>query len=1169
MEFFGALVQSIRQQWAERRKSLKIHRERCRQVYGCLACGVELYPGDTFYLCGYCGDGFAESFSWCPKCYGSRTHHHRMYREIVPLEVDPISIVTAGSASEALMAALKLYGPRLCLGHRSLLPDGSGFEPEYTWLTYSDVLKTIKTLASGFQVLGLNAREFVILWGASSVQWFLAHYACLGTGIPVISVHSSISVHHLTHIIKLARPSLVVASRHLRGPLGECLAMQNHSVRIVVLFDDLSSSYALRQDLSLTKDINVNVINWNELLALGRQPNYNIPPPVPTDIVMLLPTSGTTGPPKLTIVTDAMLRRSARTSEYGDLLVMIAFEPLRQSLDIFCLGGRIGVFSGSLDILSEDIEALRPTVFGATPTFWNGLHQNFINELAREYAVNPDDPPTDIYARVRAEWRTRKVLGNRCRIVFIGGARSSKAIRDWIFNVLGCIVVDGYGTTETGGLASGTKISAKLHLIDAPEVGYLTTDRPHPRGEILAHTARTSPGYYGDPVATSSQFVEIAGERFFKTGDIGEMVDGAICVIDRRSAMFKLAQGIFVAPEPLEEMYGASDLVEQVFVWGESPMACVVAVVVPSQLLLLRVQQQVGEEQLNEDLVLLCTTSPHRNLAEQILERDLRRLGREATLPMREIPQMIYLEHEAFTPWNGLLSSIGKHYRPALVKKYRPHFTALLETTQLVEEIPLITNQDSEDHESGICRGLRQLLAETLPSIPPHLVASDSLADIGVDSMALARLVTAIRKHFGVSIPLPILCKLPSLLHLEKVIFGDAITTSIVDWWAEVDNFWDPIHSLTISRLPMVNNSSTGNGILLTGATGFLGAYLLHELLHTPAYIGLPIFCLVRAKSTDDALQRLHDALEHYGLPTKLIVRIHPLAGDLSQPRLGLMDSDYKKLSQSIHIIYHNAAQVNGILPYSSLRPANVIGTQNILQLAFSVPSDTLPFLYHISTIAILGHSGIVTESPQIPPTALPLLTGYAQSKWVAENLVHRAFAAGLRGCVFRPGTISGHSATGKCNPLDSVTLLIRGLAKETVWCDGGPLPRRFLLAPVDYVVKGIVEIATSGMMEGVYHFLGKKPVPLTAIIDALVESGNSMTRVSLDNFKEHVNTIDEIDVKHPLYFFRGALLGDEYSIISEAMEARTRPQDDKTKQLIKRECPAVDVGIFVQGILV
>lgn len=194
---------------------------------------------------------------------------------------------------------------------------------------------------------------------------------------------------------------------------------------------------------------------------------------------------------------------------------------------------------------------LRPTVFGATPILWAGLHQSYVaalNEALQSAQTKADREAVE--AAVTAQWKAKRLLGNRCRLAIIGGAGSSQALRHWIFTMLNCVIVDGYGTTETGGLAGSgdVKEGTNLQLIDCPgvwyssllehidvlirivELGYRTSDLPWPRGEIVARTQRMTPGYFGDPEATAERFVTVGGLSFFRTGDIGEMVNGKLKV---------------------------------------------------------------------------------------------------------------------------------------------------------------------------------------------------------------------------------------------------------------------------------------------------------------------------------------------------------------------------------------------------------------------------------------------------------------------------------------------------------------------------------------------------------------------------------------------------------------------------------------------------------------
>ncbi|MFM5892271.1 MAG: SDR family oxidoreductase, partial [Dolichospermum sp.] len=131
---------------------------------------------------------------------------------------------------------------------------------------------------------------------------------------------------------------------------------------------------------------------------------------------------------------------------------------------------------------------------------------------------------------------------------------------------------------------------------------------------------------------------------------------------------------------------------------------------------------------------------------------------------------------------------------------------------------------------------------------------------------------------------------------------------------------------------PLSENFLEPKSIFLTGATGFLGAYLLSELLHKTT---ADIYCLTRCINREDGKNRLQKDLEFYLLWEETFSdRIIPVVGDLSQPLLGLSEEDFKKLAKTIDIIYHNGAYVNSARPYSSLKPANVLGTQEVIRLA-------------------------------------------------------------------------------------------------------------------------------------------------------------------------------------------------------------------------------------------
>ena len=148
---------------------------------------------------------------------------------------------------------------------------------------------------------------------------------------------------------------------------------------------------------------------------------------------------------------------------------------------------------------------------------------------------------------------------------------------------------------QVGGIVSDgiTLPHTDIKLIDAPEMGYFTTDRP-PRGEICVKTPHMIDGYFKRPDITAEKFVD----GYFHTGDIGVVEEyGKVKVIDRKKNIFKLAQGEFVSPERLENLYVASSCyISQMYIYGNSLQANVVAVVVPEPDEILKIGRRINSE---------------------------------------------------------------------------------------------------------------------------------------------------------------------------------------------------------------------------------------------------------------------------------------------------------------------------------------------------------------------------------------------------------------------------------------------------------------------------------------------------------------------------------------------------------------------------------------------
>ncbi|HVK68392.1 MAG TPA: amino acid adenylation domain-containing SDR family oxidoreductase, partial [Polyangium sp.] len=291
----------------------------------------------------------------------------------------------------------------------------------------------------------------------------------------------------------------------------------------------------------------------------------------------------------------------------------------------------------------------------------------------------------------------------------------------------------------------------------------------------------------------------------------------------------------------------------------------------------------------------------------------------------------------------------------------------------------------------------------------------DSFFHLGGDSILAARLILRIRQQFRVDLPARHLFDAPLariaqyIDDARRCVRNDVASSTIASFHDDVE--LDPaIHPGAPRR------SGPPQHVFLTGATGFLGAFLLRDLLrHTRAEIR----CLVRAEDPRAGMERIRATLTMYGLwQPWYAARIVPIPGDLKQPLLGLDAAEFDALAAQIDMIVHSAAEIHYVKPYHALRGANVLGTREILRLACAIRQKPL---HYLSSIGVVGHVGslksvgVVYETDALTEGAPYLETdmGYSQSKWVAEQLVFAARSRGLAVNIYRPGFIMGDTTTG------------------------------------------------------------------------------------------------------------------------------------------------------------
>ncbi|MBN9419429.1 hypothetical protein ABS71_10540 [bacterium SCN 62-11] len=276
---------------------------------------------------------------------------------------------------------------------------------------------------------------------------------------------------------------------------------------------------------------------------------------------------------------------------------------------------------------------------------------------------------------------------------------------------------------------------------------------------------------------------------------------------------------------------------------------------------------------------------------------------------------------------------------------------------------------------------------------------------------------------------------------------------------------------------------------LLTGATGFLGAYVLDEVLRRTS---AEVVCLVRAADASEGLERIRANLAHYELEVPW-ERVRVLAGSLEEPQLGLEESAYRRLAEETDCLYHVAANVNFLPTYEKLKSANVGGLLAMLRLAACGVAKPI---HHVSTYSVFNAAdyhgcGLAGEQP-LEGEGEGFRRGYPASKWVAERVGDLARARGWSIASYRAGLLTGDQRHGRGK--DDMLSLNLAACREL----GVAQDLDFLLhfTPVDYAAAALVEISR-GAAQGHYHLVTERPIGWRPLLDWLESRGERIRRVN------------------------------------------------------------------------
>ncbi|MBP0017251.1 MAG: amino acid adenylation domain-containing protein [Cyanobacteria bacterium SBLK] len=629
--------------------------------------------------------------------------------------------------------------------------------------------------------------------------------------------------------------------------------------------------------------------------------------------------------------------------------------------------------------------------------------------------------------------------------------RITTAIREWFSQLPECRLFNHYGPSETHVVTAFALPDSPRDWSLLPPIGtpidnvciYLLNSRYEPvptgvPGELYLGGVGLARGYLHRPDITAERFIanpftDESSDRLYKTGDLARYLpDGNLEFLGRADRQVKL-RGFRIELGEIEAIL------------EEHPKVC--------EAIVMAREGTSGSKRLAA-YVSLQNPEAKVSLSPKQLYRFLR-----DRLPEYMIPAAFIV-----LPKFPLIPSGKIDYR-ALPD---PQWQSLGDQPHIPPQTPLevqlagIWSQVLDIEEVGI---------------------QDRFSDLGGNSLLAVELIARIEGTFALQIPLDRFLECPTIAGLAEEIVallsGKASVAAggNLEAKGELDA---SIYPENLLNEPIPN-------IFLTGATGFLGAFLLRELLDRTR---ADIHCLVRATKPAEARVKLKGALQQYHLWNEdFSDRIIAIPGDLSKPHFGIAPKPFFRLSEKIDIIYHCGAWVNVLYPYAALESANVKGTEEVLRLAGQTKVKPVHFISTIDVLAASPLNNITTigDSTEIGPGEA-LDSGYAQSKYVAEKLMQSAQKRGIPVSIYRPSNIMGVAQTGIGDARSFIATAIKGCIQMGMAPD---IDAALNLVPVDYASRAIVHLSqTCEPCGGAFYIVNPQTVAWRDFVGALVACG-------------------------------------------------------------------------------
>uniref|UniRef100_A0A8C7HUK0 Arachidonate--CoA ligase n=1 Tax=Oncorhynchus kisutch TaxID=8019 RepID=A0A8C7HUK0_ONCKI len=585
---------------------------------------------------------------------------------------------------EVFLRGLRVSNDGPCLGSRK--PN----QP-YEWLSYREVADKAECIGSALLHRGHSQTgdKHIGIFSQNRPEWTISELACYTYSLVCVPLYDTLGLEAIEYIIDQAAVSTVICDLAEKARLIlDCVSGKEHTLKTIVLMEAFDEELMARGQQSSIEILSLKDVEF-ALKSL-------------CVCALILPSCLFSGGMLTHGNVIANCAAFIKITEVHCMLnlhdIHMSYLPLAHMFErvvegvILVHGARIGYFQGDIRLLMDDLKTLQPTVFPVVPRLLNRMFDKIFGQAntplkrwllvfasRRKHAemMNGIVRKDSLWDKLIFQ-KVQNSLGGRVRLMITGAAPVSPTVLTFIRAALGCQFYEGYGQTEctagctmsmpgdwTAGHVGAPLPCNYVKLVDVTEMNYFAANG---EGEVCVKGPNVFKGYLNDPEKTKEALDQ---DGWLHTGDIGKWLpNGILKIVDRKKHIFKLAQGEYIAPEKVENIYIRSDPVAQIFVHGDSLQACLVGIVVPDPDFLPGWAKKKGIE---GSYLEMCASKEMKNA---ILE-DILRLGKEGGLKSFEQVRDISLHTEMFSVQNGLLTPTLKAKRTDLRSHFREQIDLL------------------------------------------------------------------------------------------------------------------------------------------------------------------------------------------------------------------------------------------------------------------------------------------------------------------------------------------------------------------------------------------------------------------------------------------------------------------------------------------------------------